>query len=201
MGQRIDLTGQRFGRLTVLRSAGNSKSGHTTLLRSGATKSCGCLKHEYLVQSHTTHSETQTRLYNIWAKMRGRCARESDSGFENYGGRGITVCMEWQESYEKFRDWALSHGYKDGLTIDRKDNNGPYSPENCRWADAKQQARNRRSNNVITFNGETRLAIEWDEILGFSRRTVSRRVKSRGWSVERALTEPIHAQNRGRWSK
>lgn len=212
---RNDLTGQKFGRLTVLKHAGYNESGHTALwectcecgkvvtvrgtnLISGSTTSCGCYKHEFLVEYHTTHGDRDTRIYNIWSKMRGRCNDKTDA---DYGGRGITVCEEWDKSFEVFRDCAIANGYADHLTIDRIDNNGNYCPENCRWTDARQQARNRRSNNVITFNGETHLAIEWDEILGFSRGTVSRRIKSRGWTVERALTEPIHTKHRGRWSK
>lgn len=130
--------------------------------------------------------------------MLGRCR---DKNNKDYGGRGITVCDEWESSFPSFREWALSSGYKHGLTIDRIDNNKGYSPDNCRWVGAKEQALNRRSNRIATFNGETHTFYEWDEILGFTRGTISQRVTSRGWSIERALTEPIHTQNRGRWLK
>lgn len=133
--------------------------------------------------------------------MRRRCYDENSINYNYYGLRGITVCDDWKDDFEKFKEWALSSGYDSTLTIDRIENDKGYSPENCRWIGAKEQARNRRSNNVITFNGETHTAVEWEEKLGFSRGTISRRIRSRGWSVERALTEPIHAENRGRWLK
>ncbi len=120
---------------------------------------------------------------------------------DRYGGRGIEICNEWRENFAAFRAWAVKNGYRHNLTIDRIDNDKGYSPENCRWVSVKEQALNRRSNRVVTFNGETHTFYEWDEILGFTRGTISRRVTSRGWSIERALTEPIHTQNRGRWLK
>lgn len=206
--RKLDLTGKRFGRLTVLKRAGYHETGHTALwecvcecgnsitvrgtnLRTGATKSCGCYSHERLVELHTTHGERDTRLYSIWVSMRQRCEKEYSPSYSDYGARGITVCKEWKESYETFRDWAVDNGYTDELTIDRIDNDKGYCPENCRWATAKQQARNRRSNRPITFNGETHLVTDWEDILGFSRGRIMQRIDRLGWSVERALTEPI----------
>lgn len=224
IGEKLtqDLTGMKFNRLTVIRPSEKSRTGETRWvcrcdcgketivqsnnLKSGLVKSCGCLRHEYLVDAHTTHGGSKrggkrTRLYSVWIGMRRRCYDRSDANYHRYGACGITVCDEWKDDFAAFRAWAVKNGYKKNLTIDRIDNNKGYSPGNCRWAGATIQARNRRSNNVITFNGETHIAIEWDEILGFTRGTVSRRIKSRGWSIERALTEPIHRENRGRWLK
>lgn len=204
-----DLTDMKFGRLTVLSLAEKSRTGETRWvcrcdcgketivqannLKSGLVKSCGCARHEKLVEMHTIHGERGTRLYNIWAKMRDRCHDKSNM---TYGGRGITICPEWDDSYTAFRNWALNNGYSDKLTIDRIDNDKGYFPENCRWVDAKAQARNRRSNRLYTYNGETLIAKEWEERYGLPRGRLRERIETLGWPIERALTEPIH---RGRW--
>lgn len=150
----IDLTGQRFGRLEVLKYNGNSrweckcdcgkivypKGGN---LRKGYIHSCGCLRKEVTGDNHRTHGEARTRLYRIWKAMRKRCNNPNDSCYYLYGGRGITVCEEWSQ-YEPFKLWALNNGYSEELSIDRIEPNGNYEPANCRWATAKEQVINRR---------------------------------------------------------
>ena len=142
-----DLTGQRFGRLTVLErtelkwlckcDCGNKKivaGGH---LVSGDTKSCGCLR--------IKHGMRNTRLYSIWHGMKERCYNTKHKFYKHYGGRGIKVCEEWKNDFQTFADWALSHGYADNLTIDRIDVNGNYEPSNCQWATNAEQQRNKRN--------------------------------------------------------
>lgn len=159
MRPRDDLTGQRFGRLIVVKYAGKNHSNHSFWsckcdcgaekviaayhLRRGDAQSCGCLAKERLSQTHTTHGETNTRLFNIWTGMKARCELKSHTSYDRYGARGISVCDEWKNSYVSFRDWAKANGYADHLTIDRIDSSGNYEPSNCRWVTYKEQAQNR----------------------------------------------------------
>lgn len=206
MPKLIDLSGQKFGRLTVLKRAENKGKqtawtckcdcGNTTVvsacnLKSGHTHSCGCLWDEVVPtvnnELNTRHGETNTKLHKAWRNMRYRCFTPSCEAYGNYGGRGITVCAEW-ESYEAFRDWSLNNGFGEGLSLDRIDNDGDYCPENCRWVSMKVQQNNRRVNHCITFNGATRTIGEWATVTGIGWTTIKERLK-RGWSIGDALTK------------
>lgn len=167
-----DMTGQRFGRLVVLRRYGRTDSGEATWicqcdcgnqhavvgssLRRGFTNSCGCLRDEIVSRTQSTHRKTKTRLYNVWTHMLQRCYNPNHTAYKRYGGRGITVCDEWRYSFQSFYDWAMATGYDENAprtqcTIDRIDNDKGYSPNNCRWADAKTQ-RNNQSNSKRRVN-------------------------------------------------
>jgi len=142
------------------------------------------------------NSEPESKLYSVWCNMRKRCLSPSSKNYEQYGGRGITICEEWSD-YNIFREWALSNGYvlsaASGLcTLDRIDNEKGYSPENCRWTTHKNQQRNKRNNNRISFRGETHCLTEWAEITGISRNTLNSRYRG-GWPPETMLTaKPTH---------
>lgn len=204
MSKYQDLIGQRYGRLLVTEFAGRSNSGkvmwkckcdcgNTTIVRacclkSGNSTSCGCLQKERIRSASTTHGGYGSRLHKIWEGIKSRCGCSSDHSYKRYGGRGITVCDEWLHSFEAFRDWALANGYRDDLTIDRIDNDGPYCPENCHWATMKQQNNNQSRNRVITHNGESRTLAQWAELTGINPETLRNRL-NKGWSTDRALTK------------
>jgi hypothetical protein len=204
VGKPLDLIGEKYGRLTVLEKlperrnrrvvwlcrcdCGNYDQVPTGELRSGKHLSCGCYQRERASQASLTHGQTKTRLYRIWCAMIKRCENENAEGYENYGGRGISVCEEWRNDFEVFRNWALSHGYSEKLTIERNDVNGNYCPENCRWATRDEQMNNTRRTRHFEYNGEIHTLREWSEITGIPFTRLKGRLQ-RGWSIEKTLTE------------
>lgn len=201
MAKRLELTGQRFGRLTVSGFAGVNKRKTTlwvcscdcggtvtvvgTSLVSGNTKSCGCIGREKTTRRNTTHGKRYTRLYTIWSGMRQRCNYKYNKCYNQYGGRGIKVYSDWK-SFQNFYNWSVKNGYRDGLSIDRIDNDKGYSPDNCRWVTPIEQAHNKRNVKEITYNGETHCLTEWARITGKCRKTISYRL-AHGYSTEQAL--------------
>lgn len=203
MGKLIDITGQRFGNWVVLEKADNPNDtcavwlcqcdcGNTNVvrgkdLRYGKTKSCGCTK--------VKHGAEGSRLYQIWHDMKTRCTNPNSDAFKDYGARGITVCAEWNDDFASFREWSLANGYEEAAprgecTIDRIDNDGPYSPENCRWVSMKKQSNNRRSNHLVTYNGETHTITEWSEVSGVPYPVLKNRITVLKWPIEKAIETP-----------
>lgn len=168
------------GTVTVVRCDG--------LGRKGGARSCGCLKLETAHALNYRHGGTGTRLSSILISMRQRCDNSNNPCFQDYGGRGIYVCQEWSD-FTAFRDWALANGYSDDLEIDRIDNNGPYSPENCRWVTRAVQCRNTRKTKPVVAFGETKTVAEWarDQRCVVSEHTLRHRL-SRGHAPETAIT-------------
>lgn len=195
----IDLKGKRFGKLIVLEmqehivgedvkwkckcDCGNEIVTKGAYLRSGKKTHCGCDK-------PFSYRLTYPRLHCIWSGMKNRCNSSNYDRYKDYGGRGITVCPEWQESFEVFCKWALENGYADNLTLDRIDVNGNYEPSNCRWITMFDQMGNMRKNVYITYKGETKHLSEWCRVLNFKQATIDYRLRH-GYSVEEAFEIPI----------
>jgi len=210
----IDETGNKYGRLIVIKQAETQHhpNGRTTSmwlcqcdcgktkvvsgesLRRGNTISCGCYQKERQLESHYKHGDTvnkRSRLHSIWSNMRQRCF---NLDYEHYGKRGITICNEWNQ-YASFKEWALTHGYTDKLTIDRIDVNGNYEPNNCRWVDMVVQQNNRSNNVILTIKGEKHTVTEWSRIKKINVGTIRKRLKN-GWSEEDAVLTPPRKCNK-----
>lgn len=217
MPKVLDITGQRYGRLVALHfqehrytisgvpkrywkckcDCGNECVVDIASLRSGSSKSCGCLKIESdkTKHNHITHGQSKTRLYKIWIDMKRRCNDEWRRAYKYYGGKGITYCPEW-EHFESFYEWSMSNGYNENLSIDRIDSNGNYEPSNCRWVDSFVQANNTTRNHKITFNGKTQTLSEWAKEYNISYYLLQDRINDLHWSIEDALTIPPSTVNK-----
>lgn len=205
MGRFIDMTGKKFGRLTVIKRYGLSKDGDITWecvcecggkrtargkgLRYGFIKSCGCLPVEMVINKNTTHGLSHDPEYSIYCGIKSRCYNKNYHGYKTYGGRGIIMCKRWIDSYENF---ILDMGKRPSLkhSVDRIDNNGPYSPENCRWATRKEQGNNTSKNYRIKYMGMDMTLHQWSEHLGINYGTLHSRIRC-GWSDEDALLKPV----------
>lgn len=210
MGTFIDLTGKRFGRLTVIRripnegkkfilwecicDCGNVTKVRGSNLRNGHTTSCGCYRMETTaahVLSKDTIRKENKRLFSIWKGMNRRCKNKEYTKYKNYGGRGISVCEEWtgESGFSNFVKWANENGYAENLTIDRIDNGGNYCPANCRWATKSQQVNNTRRNRRFEYKGETKTLAQWADAYGMTQCELKRRIDYIGLPIEVALVK------------
>lgn len=205
MNGPADLTGKKFGRLTALNlcekfsdgktawlckcSCGNYKRVRATHLMAGMVQSCGCLRKE---GPHTTHGHSKnSRIYRIWSNMKSRCYNPNASEYSRYGGRGIRICDEWRNDFQVFYDWAMSQGYANNLSIDRKDTNGNYEPGNCQWATSRQQANNTSGNFQVLFDNKIITVAEVARKLNVSPFALYKKIKRRNISKEDATKTDI----------
>jgi hypothetical protein len=188
------MVGKRFGRLTVKGLSKRSESGHTywvckckcgkivevlgSSLRNENTKSCGCLQDKCNTNGDRNPNSKYYPLFWSWKCMKRRCNDPKDGHYVGYGGRGITVCREWDESYQCFKKWAIKTGWNSKLTIDRIDNDGNYEPDNCRWSTSKQQAGNRRNNRWLEYGGRRMILSDWARELGVHHSSLQRRLSN-----------------------
>ncbi len=201
MPKIIDLSGQVFGKLTVIKFLERKKfhslfeckcdCGNITIvtsnnLRTNHTISCGCYNEKVFRDSTITHGLSKHPLYLSWVGMRNRCYYKDHNRFEHYGGKGIKVCDEWKDNFQSFYDWAIKNGWGKGLSIDRKENDKDYCPNNCKFSTVPQQNRNRTSNVKMTIDGETKILIEWAEFANIKYMTLRGRLK-RGWTPKESV--------------
>lgn len=201
---RIELSGKKFGRLTVVkpvRKAGKEQLFYECLcdcgvvkvilaqsIRTGNTQSCGCLQKERRATATLRHGMSHTPIHNTWMSMKQRCFDKNCKAYPDYGGRGITVCERWM-TFENFLA-DMGQPPQEGMTLDRfPDNDGNYEPCNVRWATKKEQANNRRSSKLLTFDGATMTQAQWEDKMGLRRGLLWDRL-DKGWTLERALKTP-----------
>jgi len=205
-----DLSGQKFGRLKVICYSGEELQGSSLwtcicdcgktiqktsrVLTSGNTRSCGCMLDDFRRSPKFERRIRDGRetpsgkvIYRRWIGMRNRCNNPNDPSYIRYGGRGICVCEEWEDNFPAFLQWSYANGWAKDLSLDRIDNDGPYSPENCRWTSNIIQSNNKRNNHYLDWHGETKSVSDWGREVGIQPATIIGRLK-RGWSVEDALT-------------
>lgn len=203
----VELSGQRLGRFTVIRfqrdaddrkawlcrcECGNEKIVRQSALLLGRTRSCGCLQKQVVAELRRQakwSDENRFKVRRAWCGIVERCTDPACHAWHNYGGRGITLHPEWLEDFEAFYAY-LGQAPTPLHTVERINNDGNYVPGNVRWATRTEQCRNKRNNRLLTFRGERRTLMEWSELLGIDRKTVSCRIDRFGWSIERALTTP-----------
>lgn len=210
MSKKTEMIGKKFGKLTPIEEGGHMGGflaykcqcdcGNTaiirgTSLRSGNTTSCGCVHKTMVGNLNKKHGLKQTAEYSVWQNMITRCTNSNTNCFYRYGGRGISVCDEWRD-FEKF--YADMGNRPNGMTLERIDNNGSYSKENCRWATLKEQARNTRRTKLVEHNGKTQCLKDWANEVGIVYNTLRKRFIIYGWSFEKAISTPPRTYSNAR---
>jgi hypothetical protein len=206
MAKRKDLTGEKFGRLTVIGVGAGKKAKAwlckcdcgedivviTSKLNTGHTRSCGCLKSEAWLMCvnkiNITHGKHGTPEYNAWKNMKKRCLNPSHKSYPNYGGRGIKVCNRWLEFKNFYKD--MGERTSSIHSLDRINNDGDYEPLNCRWGTRQEQNNNKRTTRFYNFYGTNKTLAEWSRIVGISHAALFDRLK-RGWTLHQTLTTPL----------
>lgn len=199
-----DLSGQKFNYLKVIEHAGRNHigkhmylckcdCGKTVIVRgedikSGNTKSCGCMRRQMTIDKNFKHGFAHTPMYNVWSEIKERCLNPNNKSYKNYGGRGIVMCEEWLDYMNFHRDMVST--YREGLTIERVGNDKGYSKSNCIWADINVQANNKRKNHFIEYAGERLTISQMARKHNMKPYIVQKRIY-KGWSVEKALTTPV----------
>lgn len=211
MSEFIDITGNKYNMLTVLElrrnangvnmwlckcDCGNETFVRASNLKSGAVKSCGCLR-----KPKPKHGMSNSKLYRVWNGMKNRCYCKTVKSYKDYGARGIDVCDEWRNSPEAFISWALKNGYSDGMTIERIDNEKGYSPDNCKWISKGEQTKNRRNCRLYTYNGKTQVLSEWCKELNVDYKMTHNRINKLHWTFEKAIETPCFVDKRNRRKK
>jgi len=214
----LDLTGHTYGRLLVMGYAGKMGRGRSVHMwicqcecstikliaginlrsRDKPTRSCGCLSRELASIRTSTHRHARhgkrSPEWKAWSSLKNRCENSNNAAYDRYGARSITVCERWRNSFENFlidmgERWSVIH------SLERLDNDGPYAPWNCCWATASQQNNNRRSNRILTFDGQSMNVSQWERVLGFRKGLVLDRLRY-GWTIDRALTQPVRGMGK-----
>lgn len=198
--------GDRYGKRTIIawdkekhRWVARCDCGKVDVVESsialGRLQMCKLCSEEKFKKLTTKNGLSHSPIYETWRSIKRRCYQKNFISYKWYGGRGITVCEEWRNSFVKFCDWAMANGYQQGLTIDRINKDGNYCPENCRWVDNLTQQNNRTDNKNLTFNGTTKTMSEWARFFGIKYITLKTRIRN-GWDIEKALTTPVKQYKR-----
>lgn len=203
--KRLDLVGNKYGRLLVINKAeplkghtrwlckcdcGNECIVYSTSLKTGNTTSCGCFKKENARKLYSSVRQNNKDLYAVWNGIKQRCTNRNNKSYHNYGGRGIKMDEKWAGNYETFYRWAMHSGYQKGKQIDRIDNDGDYCESNCRFVDIEIQANNKRNVTLYTINEETKSLAQWCREYNQDYKFVYQRIHKLGWNILDALTTP-----------